>query len=365
MEIAPPLPRRFRARHPARCASRRRCVCPLASGSTCNPAEAEGNTHESTPICRRNAVLSLTLVPSLALSLTVANGSKAGEQPAGTYVERKPALASTELTSSVPLDTSITNRVFFDIRLCPTAVRLERTLGDMSFICKDGEQLGRIVIGLYGHVAPTTVQHFLDMVSGRAGSTYKGTTFHKSLPGQYISAGKQGAVEKGEAAAPTRLGPNKDAVDPLAFSLSHLRPGTVSLCLGENDDDDETKQLSDYRNVQFMITTGAVRTCTIQVNRICLVGVSGMSHSSSRACGFTHDSLLVCMSVPPHNVGGTAMLSLFPSLICNHLDCPPFVFTAPAHSSSSHSSSLPSLRRLRSRPRHSAGWQQHCVWHRA
>ena len=197
-------------------------------------------------------MLCLSSIPSFGLSLTLVNGSRAAEP----YAEIKPALAATALTSSEALDTSITNRVFFDIRLCPTAVRLERTLGDMSLICKDGEQLGRIVIGLYGHVAPTTVQHFLDMVSGRAGSTYKGTTFHKSLPGQYISAGKQGAVEKGEAAAPTRLGSNKDSINSMAFRLSHLRPGTVSLCLGENDDDEETKQLSDYRNVQFMITTG-------------------------------------------------------------------------------------------------------------
>lgn len=30
----------------------------------------------------------------------------------------------------------------------------------------------------------------------------------------------------------------------------------VSLCLSENDDDDEVKLDSDYRNVEFLITTG-------------------------------------------------------------------------------------------------------------
>lgn len=38
--------------------------------------------------------------------------------------------------------------------------------------------------------------------------------------------------------------------------LKHSRPGVVSLCLSENDDDDEVKLDSEYRNVEFLITTG-------------------------------------------------------------------------------------------------------------
>ncbi|MBA0810216.1 hypothetical protein Gohar_002226, partial [Gossypium harknessii] len=41
-----------------------------------------------------------------------------------------------------------------------------------------------------------------------------------------------------------------------AFLLKHSRPGVVSLCLSENDDDDEVKLDSEYRNVEFLITTG-------------------------------------------------------------------------------------------------------------
>lgn len=88
-------------------------------------------------------------------------------------------------------DTTITQRVYMDFSLCPTAVRLDRTLGDRSLICTDGEPLGRVVLGLYGNQVPVTVAHFLDMVTGRAGSSYKGSIIHRSLPGQYVMAGRQ------------------------------------------------------------------------------------------------------------------------------------------------------------------------------
>lgn len=49
---------------------------------------------------------------------------------------------------------------------------------------------------------------------------------------------------------------NTEAVDSRAFLLGHSRPGVVSLCLSENDDDDEIKLNPNYRNVEFLITTG-------------------------------------------------------------------------------------------------------------
>lgn len=41
-----------------------------------------------------------------------------------------------------------------------------------------------------------------------------------------------------------------------SFLLSHSRGGVVSLCLSENDDDDEFKLDPNYHNVEFLITTG-------------------------------------------------------------------------------------------------------------
>lgn len=59
------------------------------------------------------------------------------------------SLWSQEVGSSAA-DTTITDRVYFDIMECPSLARSDRTLGNTSLICTDGENLGRIVIGLYG-----------------------------------------------------------------------------------------------------------------------------------------------------------------------------------------------------------------------
>jgi hypothetical protein len=49
---------------------------------------------------------------------------------------------------------------------------------------------------------------------------------------------------------------NVETVDPKAFELKHVRPGTLSLCLGQNDDDDEIKLDPEYHNMEFLVTTG-------------------------------------------------------------------------------------------------------------
>eukprot|EP01018_Ginkgo_biloba_P039838 Gb_21620 [translate_table: standard] len=153
-------------------------------------------------------------------------------------------------------DTTITDRVFLDITICPTAFKPERSTSEVSAVCSDGEPLGRIVIGLYGKQVPRTVANFKAMCTKSAGSSYEGTLIHKVLPGQYFLAGRQGRREKGEVLPPHGLERNGESVDPRAFRLRHTKPGTVSLSLSENDDDDEFKLSPDYRNVEFLVTTG-------------------------------------------------------------------------------------------------------------
>lgn len=94
------------------------------------------------------------------------------------------------------------------------------------------------------------------MCTSSAGSTYKGTVIQKILPGQYFTAGKQGRRDKGEVKPPSNLTRNTETIDSKAFLLEHSRPGVLSLCLSENDDDDDIKFASNYRNVEFLITTG-------------------------------------------------------------------------------------------------------------
>lgn len=94
------------------------------------------------------------------------------------------------------------------------------------------------------------------MCTGTAGSSFEGTIFHRVLQGQYIQAGRQGLKEKGEVASPAHLDRNEDSIRSNSFKLKHTRPGTVSLCLSENDDEEGLKLSGDYRNVEFLITTG-------------------------------------------------------------------------------------------------------------
>jgi len=76
------------------------------------------------------------------------------------------------------------------------------------------------------------------------------------MPGEYISAGKQGSVRMGEVSLTSPLRPNKDLMAATSYSLDHRRAGTVSLNLSQSLDDPFIQQSSTYRNTQFLITTG-------------------------------------------------------------------------------------------------------------
>lgn len=78
----------------------------------------------------------------------------------------------------------------------------------------------------------------------------------KIFPGQFFVAGRQGRKDRWEVPPPLDLERNLETVDSKAFILEHSRPGVLSLCLSENDDDDEIKLDPNYRNVEFLITTG-------------------------------------------------------------------------------------------------------------
>lgn len=69
-------------------------------------------------------------------------------------------------------------------------------------------------------------------------------------------AGRQGRKDRGEVKPPVDLLRNIETVDSKAFELGHSRAGVLSLCLSENDDDDDFKLNPNYHNVEFLITTG-------------------------------------------------------------------------------------------------------------
>ncbi|CAN0901097.1 Peptidyl-prolyl cis-trans isomerase CYP28, chloroplastic, partial [Linum grandiflorum] len=175
------------------------------------------------------------------------------------FLTRRSLLLSTSLAPLTPPplrlpDTTITDRIFMDFSICESLFRPDRTVSDtVSTLCTDPIPLGRLVLGLYGHLVPLTVSNFKSMVTS---SAYKNTLVHKVLPGQFFAAGRQGRKDLGEVKPPADLPRNVESVDPKAFLLRHDKAGVLSLCLEENDDEDEVKLDPDYRNVEFLITTG-------------------------------------------------------------------------------------------------------------
>ena len=77
--------------------------------------------------------------------------------------------------ASPPLDTTITDRIFMDISLCPTTF-LPNTNPTLSpdpstHFCTESFLLGHLILGLYGHLVPLTVSnsvyvflHFLFLI---------------------------------------------------------------------------------------------------------------------------------------------------------------------------------------------------------
>ncbi|KAK3256618.1 hypothetical protein CYMTET_34252, partial [Cymbomonas tetramitiformis] len=129
--------------------------------------------------------------------------------------------------AEVPEET-ITSKIYLEIGVCPEDFNPGRTLGELA-VCNDTEPLGKVVLGLYGDVVPETVRIFTDLITGKNGTGgYKGTVFNKVIPGQYVTAGRQGPRRLGQmenVQAPT----NSDVLSSKAFRLTAARPGAVSL----------------------------------------------------------------------------------------------------------------------------------------
>ncbi|VAI79035.1 unnamed protein product [Triticum turgidum subsp. durum] len=164
------------------------------------------------------------------------------------------AIDNANAPSSSTIDTTITDRIFMDFSICPSFFSNDRTLGAELASCPDSEPLGRVVFGLYGRLLPITTANFKTTCTT---SAYRGTLVHKVLQGQFFAAGRQGSRrDKGVVQPPSKLVRNVETVDPKAYQLRHARPGTLSLCLEQNDDDDSIKLSPDYHNVEFLVTTG-------------------------------------------------------------------------------------------------------------
>lgn len=147
----------------------------------------------------------------------------------------------------------VTQRVYLDVGICRDGLKKDRRLGDTSILCDAPDPLGRIVIDLYGNAAPGTVKNFVRLVESGA---LENTVVNKVFPGRYIAAGQQGAHRMGLMEAPELLEANGDLLNSSSFRLKHERPGTVSLMLRNNIDEEYIRDRKGYKELSFLITTG-------------------------------------------------------------------------------------------------------------
>ncbi|KAA8497146.1 Peptidyl-prolyl cis-trans isomerase B1 [Porphyridium purpureum] len=90
----------------------------------------------------------------------------------------------------------------------------------------EGEEPQRIVIGLFGDVAPTTVQNFVGLITDKEGAGYRGSSFYRVVSGLTVQGGDipSSKGKQGRAILPG------GSYMPENFDLRHSVAGLISMC---------------------------------------------------------------------------------------------------------------------------------------